>query len=270
MTFSVVIPTFKRIDLLTMCLAELSPDMQKLDADDYEVIVTDDSDEDEARLLVEGSFPWARWIKGPGKGPASNRNHGVRAAKGEWIVFTDDDCLPTDGWLAAYKRGILNTDGHYEVYEGKTISDRPQRRYDEEAPVNLTGGHLWSCNFAIRRVFFEQMGGFDEGFPFAAMEDVDFQYRVAKLTDCLFLPDALIMHPWRRINVRAWLRKQYHSRVYFYRKHRAEFGVRYRFNMVKSFAMTAIQGAFKLVQFAFRGWKFYLAHCLLRFSLIFA
>lgn len=270
MTFSVVIPTYKRTDLLATCLAKLSPDMQKLDAEDYEVIVTDDSDEEEAKLLVDASFPSVRWIKGPGKGPAANRNHGARAAKGEWVVFTDDDCIPTEGWLAAYKRGISKTAGRYGVYEGKTVSDRPQRRYDEESPVNLTGGHLWSCNFAIRKVLFEEMGGFDEGFPFAAMEDVDFQYRVTMLTDCQFLPGAIIVHPWRRIDARVWLRKQYHSRVYFYRKHREELGLPYRFNMAKSFVVTMIQGAFKLIRFSFRGWKFYLVHCLLRFSLIFA
>ncbi|WP_262246817.1 glycosyltransferase family 2 protein [Parapedobacter soli] len=270
MTFSVVIPTYKRTDLLATCLAKLSPDMQKLDAEDYEVIVTDDSDEEEAKWLVDASFPSVRWIKGPGKGPAANRNHGARAAKGKWIVFTDDDCIPTEGWLAAYKSGVLNTGGRYQVFEGKTISDRPQRRYDEESPINLTGGHLWSCNFAIKKTLFEQTGGFDEGFPFAAMEDVDFQYRVAKLTGYQFLPDAIIVHPWRRINTHTWLRKQYHSRVYFYRKHRTELGFRYRFNMIKSFVVTMTQGAFKLVRFSFKGLKFYLFHCLLRFSLIFA
>lgn len=270
MTFSVVIPTYKRTDLLAMCLAKLSPDMQKLHTEDYEVIVTDDSDEEEARLLVSDSFPWVRWVRGPGKGPAANRNHGARAARGKWIIFTDDDCIPTEGWLAAYKNGVLKGGDCYGLYEGKTISDRPQHRYDEESPVNLTGGHLWSCNFAIKRTLFEQMGGFDEGFPFPAMEDVDFHYRVTKLTDCFFLSDALIVHPWRHINPQVWFRKQYHSRVYFYQKHRAELGLRYRLEMVKSFGVTTILGAFKLIRFSFKGWEFYFFHCLLRFRLIFA
>ena len=270
MTFSIIIPTYKRIDLLTVCLEHLSLAIQRGAEGDYEVIVTDDSDDAATKSLIDASFPWVRWVKGPGKGPAANRNHGARAAKGEWIIFTDDDCIPDEGWLVAYKDGILDAQDRVEVFEGKTVSDRPQRRYDEESPINLTGGHLWSCNFAIRRSLFEQTGGFDEGFPFAAMEDVDFHYRIAKLTEIKFLPDAVIVHPWRRINASMWLKKQYHSRVYFYKKHRDGVGLRYRFNMFKSFVVTAVVGGAKVLRYAFRGWKFYLVHCLLRFSLIFA
>src|SRR5690606_838695 len=270
MLFSVVIPTYKRLDLLAVCLDSLMISTRHLGAGDYEVIVTDDSRESEAKAMIESSFPWVRWVKGPGKGPASNRNHGARLAKGEWIVFTDDDCIPAAGWLEAYKNGILKTGARYNVYEGSTTADRPQRRYDEESPINLKGGHLWSCNFAIRRTFFEQTGGFDEGFPYAAMEDVDFWYRVSKSTSIHFLPEALIIHPWRRISAGMWLKKQYRARVYFHRIYRTELGVRYRIDVIKSFAVTWVSVGFDLVRFSFRGWRFYLVHCLVRFSLIFA
>src|SRR5690606_24756010 len=156
------------------------------------------------------------------------------------------------------------------VYEGKTVADRPQVRYDEESPINETGGHLWSCNFAIKKTLFERLSGFDEGFPYAAMEDVDFHYRVAKVAECRFLPAAVIVHPWRRISADIWLTKQYHSRIHFYRKHRAELGFRYRYNMAKSFLATMAKGGLDLFRFSFRGWKAYMTHCAMRFSLIFA
>lgn len=70
-------------------------------------------------------------------------------------------------------------------------------RADDDCPTNLSGGFLWSCNFAIRRSVFLEIGGFDESFPFA-MEDVDLHYRIRKnQLPIKFVPDAVAEDPWR-------------------------------------------------------------------------
>ena len=191
---SVIIPTYCRPEMLALCLERLSPGAQTLDASKYEVIVSDDGVPTVEQLIAE-KYPWANWIAGPQRGPAANRNHGASVAKGDWIVFTDDDCMPQIGWLEAYAK---NMNG-YAVLEGKTSAHGVRTRIDEECPINETGGYLWSCNFAMQRNQFLSLGGFDESFPAAAMEDVELNTRINKLTLVRrFVPEALVFHPWRQ------------------------------------------------------------------------
>jgi GT2 family glycosyltransferase len=161
------------------------------------VLVTDDGTQPSAQGLIDSAYPRVQWVQGPQRGPAANRNNGTRHAQGEWLVFTDDDCLPEPGWLAAFA-DVLKTNPEAQVLEGRTYVDRPRQSLAEVAPVNETGGYLWSCNFAVARHVFEQLGGFDERFPDAAMEDVDFRVRLIKAGyDFPFVPTAGVCHPWR-------------------------------------------------------------------------
>ncbi|SVD71643.1 uncharacterized protein METZ01_LOCUS424497, partial [marine metagenome] len=97
----VVVPCYERPDDLRRCLEALSPENQS-EAPPYEIIVTDDSRTDRCHVLVEQDFPNVSWGKGKQNGPAGNRNAGVARARGEWIVFLDDDCVAQPGYLASY------------------------------------------------------------------------------------------------------------------------------------------------------------------------
>ena len=90
MTFSVIVPTCNRNDLLAKCLELLNPANQTI-KEVYEVIVTDDSKNNVAKALIEDIFTWAKWVEGPKRGPAANRNNGAKDAKGDWLIFIDDD-----------------------------------------------------------------------------------------------------------------------------------------------------------------------------------
>ena len=218
---SVIIPTCNRNDLLRKCLDCLAQPVQQLTTDSYEVIVTDDSKNNIARKLVEEEFPWARWVEGPKRGPAANRNTGAKLAQGDWLVFIDDDCLPAYNLLAVYSRAMLQHK-HYQVFEGCTLADRPKRSFIEESPINDGGGYLWSCNFMIqKRFFFDSLNGFDEQFPYPAMEDVDLNYRILKTgAAALFVKDALVVHPWREQNkMFAITLQRFKSELYFVNKH---------------------------------------------------
>ena len=100
---SVIIPTCNRNDLLGKCLDCLSPNIQTLSASSYEVIVTDDSKQHQAKQFVEENYGWVKWIAGPQRGPAENRNNGAKNANGEWLIFIDDDCLPDAKILEVYQ-----------------------------------------------------------------------------------------------------------------------------------------------------------------------
>ena len=197
MLFSVVIPTYKRIDKLSKCLERLNhyfdPNIQNQLKFNVEVVVSDDGRDLDLELFLRNRYSWCNYFQGPARGPAANRNHGASKARGEWLVFTDDDCLPQQGWLEAYAAFASK----YNVMEGKTSAYGIRKRVDEHCPTNEFGGVLWSCNFAISKNSFIELGGFNEDFPFAAMEDVDFNLRVNEA--CLarkFISDALVLHPW--------------------------------------------------------------------------
>jgi GT2 family glycosyltransferase len=199
--FSVVVPACDRPEQLAQCLTQLAPGKQTFPALNYEVIITDDSRNPRVREWVQNKFAWATWTAGPRKGPAANRNHGAALAKHEWIAFTDDDCLPEPGWLAAFAEAIAVATGTPpEVLEGRTYADRPKQSLAERAPINSTGGYLWSCNLAVKADLFRQLGGFDEKFPFASMEDVDFAQRLRTAgAREQFVAAAGVCHPWRNI-----------------------------------------------------------------------
>lgn len=215
---TVVIPTCDRPAQLEACLERLSPGRQTLPNERFEVIVTDDGRHVSARELVEGRFPWATWIPGPGRGPAANRNNGARRARGEWLVFTDDDCVPEPGWLQSYAHEM--TVGR-SALEGRIRSDRAATSAWDEAPINESGGFFWSANIAVRKDEFERVGGFDENYDSAAMEDVDLRETLkSRGLIITFVFGATVSHPMRRTGFATkWAHaRRLRSAVYFDRK----------------------------------------------------
>ena len=219
--FSVVIPTYERPDDLRICLNSLSQEIQQ-GSPSYEIIVTDDSKSEESRRIVEKEFPDVSWGKGKQNGPAGNRNAGVTRARGKWIVFLDDDCVPQRGFLIAYSIAI-ESNPDVDIFEGRIFPDRPRRTWAEGCPANEHGGLYWTSNLCVRRTFFLELEGLDERFE-VAYEDVDFAYR-AKLagTKFIFVREAQVCHPWRSVRQggKNWKAKNYESAdfIRFLKKH---------------------------------------------------
>ena len=88
---SLIIPTYRRV--AEMLLAVESARAQTYD--DVEVIVVADGPDAEARAAVaglSGADPRVRYVElAVNSGPAQARNAGVRASRGEWVAFLDDD-----------------------------------------------------------------------------------------------------------------------------------------------------------------------------------
>jgi GT2 family glycosyltransferase len=249
---SIVVPTYHRNDLLNECLARIAPEVQQLDVP-YEVIVSDDGRESTAQVLIAEKYSWATWVKGPQKGPASNRNNGARQTKYDWLVFLDDDCLPDDHLLRAYCEAIKQHPD-LSVFEGKIYADRERQRFDEESPINLEGGKLWSCNFCIRKTTFEQLQGFDESFPHATMEDIDFKLRLIHAGETiLFTPSAAVCHPWRRIKGWQMYKKRYASYQYLINKYPEKKKMHTPFSRVKILIGRLGKGIYSLAKCRFRG-----------------
>lgn len=179
--FSVVIPTCGRESLLA-CLRGLACQSYA----DFEVVVVDDGSPQRV-----DSMPGIREIpvelrihRQENAGPAAARNAGAAEARGEFLAFTDDDCIPERGWLAALARdlegqpaalcGSLTYNGLEDCHWACTsqlIIDLVYAHFNRD-PENAY--FLTSNNFACRRSLYLEMGGFDSGFSKAGAEDRDF------------------------------------------------------------------------------------------------
>lgn len=214
---SVVVPTRDRPDLLRRTLDHLAPGTQTMPSSRYEVVVSDDARPASAAPAIVASHPWARVVPGPARGPAANRNAGARAARFAWLAFTDDDTEPHASWLEACARAIC--DG-VEVYEGRTTCDGGFGSPLWHAPINESGGRLWSCNFMISAARFAAVGGFDEAFRFPHMEDQDLRVRLERAgAHAVFVPGAVVNHPPRRQPDGAQLGAYREAEVRFHVKH---------------------------------------------------
>ena len=226
--WTVVVPTYDRHETLTACLSRLAPGAQSLDAAQYEVVVTDDARSAATRAMLTERFPWARYTEGPARGPAANRNHGAAQAQGTWIAFTDDDTLPSREWLAAYARAAT-AHPTAEALEGRTTCTAGFGTPMHYAPVNERGGLFWSCNVAVRAARFRTLGGFDEGFTVAHMEDQDLRERLIGAGVTIpWVPDAVVDHAPRRQPSGRTLGLQRVAEVRYLYKHGAPRPVRWR------------------------------------------
>jgi len=192
---TIVIPTKDRLDALRECLGRITP---FVDAHpECEIFVSDDGDASATRAALAKQFPTVQVVQGPHCGPAANRNYGAKQGKGALIVFLDDDCIPETNIIEVYQSAARDNPS-IDVFEGRITMQGKMSSFADTAPENETGGFLWSCNFAVRRTLFDRLNGFDERYPFAAMEDVDLRLRIKTLTSMKFLPDARVWHPVQR------------------------------------------------------------------------
>lgn len=171
----------------------------------YDVIVTNDGPVDGFQQWLDDAYPWVICTQGPQQGPAANRNHGARNAQGQWLVFIDDDCVPEPNLLEAYANVLSQQ--NCQAVEGAIHPAGPVAADLIDCPVNTTGNYFWSANICIEHTVFAEINGFDEQYPYPAMEDCDLYLRLKAITDIPFAQDAIVTHPPRRLSLRQVLTK---------------------------------------------------------------
>jgi len=180
---SVVVPTFDRPEALRACLEAIA--RHERTTAPVEVVVVDDGS---PSPVVLDPSQWSRAfelrvLRQANAGPAAARNRGVAEARGDVIAFTDDDCRPESGWLAALVAAL----GHRPsaLVGGSTWNGLPRNRPAQASQVihDLVYEHfnrdpedarfLASNNLACRRSEFAEVGGFDADFAVPGAEDRD-------------------------------------------------------------------------------------------------
>jgi len=230
---SVVVPTFNRRLSLRRLLEGLTA--QSFPASQFEVIVVDDGSTDgTAELLRDLVLPYRlQLVKQEHGGPAAARNLGVARARGELIVFLDDDVVPARNLISAHvgtHTAALDTVVIGPMSPPATSWLRPAWiRWEEEklqvqyramlaGEYACTPRQFYTGNASLPRARFLESGGFDT--TYSRAEDVELAYRLRdRGARFIFNPVADVTHyPSRTFD--AWCRTPYQYGRYDVAMHR--------------------------------------------------
>jgi glycosyltransferase involved in cell wall biosynthesis len=208
---SVVVATYNGGRTLQSCLESL----QGLNYPDYEVILVDDGSTDRTPEIAK-LFPSVRYIRTTNQGLSAARNTGIRAAHGEIVAFTDDDCRADEDWLYYLIGDLLRGDfvgigGHnFLPPEDSCVAAAVVVSPGGPAHVMLTdreAEHIPGCNMAFFKWALEEIGLFNPIYRKAG-DDVDLCWRLQERNYKIgFSPAGFVWH-YRRSTVRAYLKQQ--------------------------------------------------------------
>ena len=226
-TFSVVIPTRNRSDLLEESVRSvLSQTWQ-----DFEIIVVDDHSTDSiCDLVLAFQDPRLLCVQNDHqRGGSGARNAGVERARGDWVAFLDDDDLWEQEKLQAQWDTITTTTcavgviytGYVRVNRDTGAVERTYRpgRHGELAQTFLWKNTVGTLSTVVaRRDVLNNVGGFDE--TFAALQDKELFVRLARVCGFEAVPDPLVQYRVSRANrLSTDFEKQYESAVRFRQKY---------------------------------------------------
>lgn len=181
--------------------------------EDFELIVVDQSTDKKTGRAIDG-FEDARirYIRSPTVGLAKSRNLAIRASRSETVVFTDDDCICDENWLASiiaeYRRdpsimGVIGRvipygdDNREGVFCPATMNSGEKKLIDRPViPAYVLGG---GNNMSFKKDVFREIGLFIEtlgaGTWMKQGEETEFFYRaLRKRTKLVYSPKPLVHH----------------------------------------------------------------------------
>jgi len=232
--FSVVIPTYNRLDMLLRVLDALQ---KQIDAPEIETIVINDGSTDS----TDGTLRERRDIiyrEQANAGPGRARNHGVSLAKGRYVIFIGDDTVPEPRFLAEHARAHRHAGDDRLVaclgYTGWPASERVTAFMDYINDYGLQFGYrliedgavvpfnfFYTSNISIDRELLAA-NPFDTTFPSAAWEDIELAYRLDRLGLKIRYNARAVTRHHHPMTVDSFARRQYtvgKSGAIFYRKH---------------------------------------------------
>lgn len=201
--FSLVVATLDRTTPLVRLLDSLAAQTFR----SFEVILVDQNRDDRLDGLLASrsdGFGLSRLRRSAAGGASHARNEGMAVARGEYVIFPDDDCWYPPSYLEQLDAILRRTGadlvtGRPADEDGRTINGRFE---DMAGPIRrgtaLTTQIEW--NMAVSRHLLEQLGGYDEaislGGPTAwqAAEGYDLLFRALALGARCHYDPSLVAH----------------------------------------------------------------------------
>ncbi|MCZ7568470.1 MAG: glycosyltransferase [Ardenticatenaceae bacterium] len=194
---SVVIPAYNAARTLPACLDALND--QTVPRDQYEVIVVNDGSTDATGQLARERG--AIVIDQPNQGSSAAKNTGVRAARGDLVLFVDADCVPVRDWVAhltcamfdptvAAARGSLDT----RQWSGVALFTQVEREEKDALQARLREiAFVPSVTAAFRRDALLAVGLFNTSLP--TDEDAELSFRMIEHGyRMIYVPAARVYH----------------------------------------------------------------------------
>jgi glycosyltransferase involved in cell wall biosynthesis len=172
---------------------------QTVASDGYEVVLVDDGSSDDTPAVIERARDRAACaftpIRQSNSGLATGRNAGIARARGERIIFIDDDVLVLPNFVEQH----LHSAGRHPhaIVRGGAIE---VESFDDLPPPvwgiqNYSGNYFWTTNVSAPLASIRAAGGFDESFSEYGWEDIELGLRLrAAGTKAVFNPKALAYH----------------------------------------------------------------------------
>ena len=211
---TVAIATYNRADFLRQTLAGIVA--QQFPRDHFEVLVIDNDSSDHTHAVVNefaSAHPAPRYIYEPQRGLSYARNRAIAEARGEFIVFGDDDILVAPDWLAQLTVPLLaDSAERIGAVGGEVIPVFP-----DGVPGWIAGWHAplayradagpldsrhspMGANLAFRRAVLVRLGAFDPalgrtGKNFFGGDETEMIRRIrAAGLEVWFAPAAAVQH----------------------------------------------------------------------------
>jgi GT2 family glycosyltransferase len=209
MMFSIIIPVYQSPTTLEKCLHSL----KTVASAAYEIIIVDSSPDAQSEDIIK-RFSEIRLIRSPDRLLMHHaRNMGARNASGKILVFTDPDCVIDDQWLgeleASFRAGHKVAGGPIICYPGDNMDMAAHIvKFWKWLPGRSKGmiTDLPTANFAVDRLVFDQVGGFQDNL-LAGDTELSFRLRDNGY-ELYFNPHAKVYHIHEH-NVGSLLRERY-------------------------------------------------------------
>ena len=185
MYFSIVIPLYNKSKYIRRCIGSLL----KQSFRDFEIVVIDDCSNDESvekvRTLSDGRIRIC--TNETNRGPSYTRNAGIRASRGQYIVFLDADDYVMPGYLATLQHAILSHPNIHVFGVGIQFgTKKPANRLGSWTILPHYSYHEYACKGQLlltssssccERSVFDRAGLFDESAR--TIEDPELWVRVS-------------------------------------------------------------------------------------------
>ena len=209
---SIIIPVFNNWKYTYCCLNSILEHTEEVT---YEVIVVDDGSSDETVEMLEKVQNIRIILNESNLGYLKACNRGAEVAKGQYLLFLNNDTEPQEGWLenllsiadgdkviGAVGAKLIYPDGKLQEAGGMIFSDgRPWKFGNGDDPEKEIYNQICEVDYCsgacllVRKSLFTELGGFDVRYVPAYYEDADLCFTLRKMGyKVLYSPEVVVIH----------------------------------------------------------------------------